>query len=437
MLGALNIGWRTDFAPRRRHIDLAEALAGQAATILDNARAHDELSHRTEQLQAIIDQTPAGVVVFDAQGRRILANQSVRETRGIPADPNVPVTQPDPVIRRTDPATGRLLGPDETPAARALRGETVAGFEYAFWRPGQAEPGLVRASARPLRAADGSISGAVGVYEDVTQQRLLERQLRHSEERFRALTENASDLCVVIDAAGTVRYASPSNQHVLGREPGQTVGRGFPDWVHADDLTGVHKAYATMRRSAGSTVRFTFRCQHANGGWLWLDAVATNLLDNPAVAGLVINARDVTDRQQAEDALRQQALHDALTGLPNRTLLQDRLEQALLAGGREGRAVAVLMLDLDRFKEVNDTFGHHSGDLLLRQGGRAPATRAAQVGYCGPHGRRRVQRAADRLPRRDGGRPHGRQDPRGAGTAVSGGRASAAHRSQHRAGFVP
>jgi len=152
MLGALNIGWRTDFAPRRRHIDLAEALAGQAATILDNARAHDELSHRTEQLQAIIDQTPAGVVVFDAQGRRILANQSVRETRGIPADPNVPVTQPDPVIRRTDLATGRLLRPDETPAARALRGETVAGFEYAFWRPGQAEPGVVRASARPLRA---------------------------------------------------------------------------------------------------------------------------------------------------------------------------------------------------------------------------------------------------------------------------------------------
>lgn len=104
-----------------------------------------------------------------------------------------------------------------------------------------------------------------------------------------------------------------------------------------------------------------------DGTWRTMETIAVNRLADPAVRGIIATTRDITARKQAEEELRHQALHDMLTGLPNRALLQDRMEQALCAAQRHEHSLALLLLDLDRFKEVNDTVGHHHGDMLLQQ----------------------------------------------------------------------
>jgi PleD family two-component response regulator len=98
--------------------------------------------------------------------------------------------------------------------------------------------------------------------------------------------------------------------------------------------------------------RAEFRVRHVDGSWRQVETICRNLMEEPAVSGLVLNARDITERKQAEEALRHQALHDELTGLPNRTLLQDRLSQAILAARRDNTPLTLLLVDLDRFKEI-------------------------------------------------------------------------------------
>ena len=201
--------------------------------------------------------------------------------------------------------------------------------------------------------------------EQASTERLLLVDLQRSEERFRSLVQNASDGVVVLGDDGLIRYQSPAVERILGRRTEDGIGRPATAGVHPDDQTMVDTRLADVALSSGSEVGIEFRARHADGSWRTLEAIAKNLLDDPAVGGTVVNYRDITDRKALEEQLRHQAFHDVLTGLANRSLFLDRLGHALARAGRGGQPTAVLYLDLDDFKAVNDRLGHAEGDRLL------------------------------------------------------------------------
>jgi diguanylate cyclase (GGDEF)-like protein/PAS domain S-box-containing protein len=184
-------------------------------------------------------------------------------------------------------------------------------------------------------------------------------------ERFRALVQHAPDIIALFDAEGVLTYASPALTRILGYDPGDLVGLASPETVHEDDFAAVADAFDRAMAAPSAPVAVQFRARTAAGDYRNLEATFTNLFDVPSVEAMVINARDVTERSVAADALLHQALHDPLTDLPNRVLFLDRVDQALARAGRSGAGLAVLFFDLDDFESINRTFGRNGGDEVL------------------------------------------------------------------------
>ena len=191
--------------------------------------------------------------------------------------------------------------------------------------------------------------------------------LRESAEHFRALTEQSTDIILIADPSGQIKYASPSVHIVLAVHEDSLVGTNMIDLVHQDDFA---KTMITWPLSVahGQNRIVEFRLRHADGRWLYFECVVRNLIQHENIGGIVYNARNITERKHAQEELLFSATHDALTGLPNRAFFLGRLQSVVDRMKRHPRqAAAVLFIDIDDFKVVNDCYGHATGDILVKE----------------------------------------------------------------------
>jgi len=199
----------------------------------------------------------------------------------------------------------------------------------------------------------------------VERSMLREELIRQGNEAyFRALVQDASDAILIIGEDGDVRYATPSTASIFGDVPAE--GNFLWELVADEDRTEVEQTLGQLRDSATLRYRSVDRkITRRDGVHIEVEVSCSDLRDEPAVAGLVLTIRDVTEQRKLEEELKHRAFHDALTGLPNRLLFQDRVSQQLSLARRSGLTVGVLFVDLDEFKTVNDTMGHGIGDEML------------------------------------------------------------------------
>jgi diguanylate cyclase (GGDEF)-like protein/PAS domain S-box-containing protein len=217
--------------------------------------------------------------------------------------------------------------------------------------------------------------GVAGLMAALLMALILTAAARRQTARFRSLVKASTDLVLVFDDRGC-RYASESVARMSGREEHQLLYDGFAATVHDDDRAAVAATYAR-----GEPSEVVFRMRNHLGEWRHIEAHVTDMRKEQHVRGVVLNGRDISERVALEEELTRQAFHDGLTGLANRALFRDRLEQALARAQRSRAPLALLLVDLDGFKQINDNFGHDVGDqVLLQVAGRfADSTRPSDT----------------------------------------------------------
>jgi diguanylate cyclase (GGDEF)-like protein/PAS domain S-box-containing protein len=318
---------------------------------------------------------------------RVLYESEKRYKRLVENSPEPIVVYQSEFIKYANPACVKLLG---SSSIEDLIGKSIKDYfdsnsvHLIEQRINQAEEiGKIQgATEEKVLRADGSVIDVevtgitikyegkpafLMMYHDITSRTGNEKALHQSEERYRLIAENMTDLVCLIAWDGSFKYASPSHVTVLGFPSDAYEGKYARDWMHKDDHPNVRKKLeeTTKTKEASS---FEFRFQDIEANWVWLEGKATSVFNEKGdFEHFLVVSRDITERRILEEKLSHMAHHDTLTGLPNRRLLFEQLKQSLKEADRYQRTIALMFLDLDRFKHINDTYGHDAGDELLKQ----------------------------------------------------------------------
>ncbi|MBN1976124.1 MAG: PAS domain S-box protein, partial [Anaerolineae bacterium] len=259
-------------------------------------RVEEELQKNRRLLNAIVDHSPVAIQIKDLQGHYLLVNKQIETIFDLQRGEAIGRMPYD--IFPQEIATKFLADDQDTlKAGTAMQIEEVIPFPDGLH--------TFIALKFPLADASGEPYAVAGIATDITEQKRAEEALRESEERFRALVQNSPDIIVVMESARSVRYASPAVERILGYSADHFLTNDPFEHVHPDDVQMVQEKLSQAIQNPGTPIRAEFRLKHRDGSWVSIEMITNSLLDKPEVRGIVINARDITKRKRAEEALRE------------------------------------------------------------------------------------------------------------------------------------
>jgi diguanylate cyclase (GGDEF)-like protein/PAS domain S-box-containing protein len=332
---------------------------GLVTDVSAQERTQEELTLRDAWLDAIVMNAFDLVVAVSEEGiitfttPSTLAILGLEETQPVVGTNIASFVHPED-LEETAAAFGRAVAgsnPNDPYECRVRRGDgTYMWFEF---------------TATSLIGEKG-IDAVIVHGRDVTERVEAAEQVARNEAWLQAILHQAFDVVAALTPDGLLTFATPGIEAFVGRSRDSLIGVQVMDLIHPEDRATAANAMANVLAVPDASESVEVRVLRPDGSSIWIEAIVTNLLLDPVVERIVINARDITDRHLAEAKIAYHAMHDSLTGLPNRFLLGDRLEHALARRDDLVSSVAVTFIDLDHFKVLNDSSGHSIGDSALK-----------------------------------------------------------------------
>lgn len=364
VMGVFSIYYPQPEKPDSKEFEIVDRFVHLIGLAIERVRSVDQIKQREENLSVTLDSIGDAVITVDVAGRvtrlnpvaETLTGWRAKEAHGRPLYEVFHIVNTQTRIKLDNPVekvimTGKIMG-----LANHTSLISKEGTEYQ-----------IADSAAPIMGSDGQLRGVILVFHDVTKQYALREELRLNHERLSAFNAVMPDLGFVFDEKGTYLeiYGAESGMLFSQREElrGKTVFEAIPAKMAGELMAVIHE---TLRTGESQIVEYELDVLDGQKYFEGRTAVLERDV-NTGTGKVTWMARDITERKKAEEEIEQLAFYDPLTKLPNRRLLIDRLEHESLVVKRHQYSAALLFLDLDHFKTLNDSLGHSVGDSLLEQ----------------------------------------------------------------------
>jgi diguanylate cyclase (GGDEF)-like protein/PAS domain S-box-containing protein len=348
---------------------------GTARDASERKKMEETIRQSEERYRTILDEMEDGYFELDLVGNFTFINDAVCRLLRCFREEMIGVSFRDQIVKDDYEALYNAFGkiystgiPERRIHYKVIRKDGTIGF--------------AEAAGFPLQNKNGEIIGFRGVGRDITARRQMEEALRQSEERYRTIIEAMEEWYFETDLKGNITFFNDIFANVLGHSQKELTGLDFRSFIKKEEADSVSRLFNQVFKTGKATKNFPYEIIGTDGTVASAEFSIFPKLDKEGkVCGFRGVAHDITERKQAEEKIQYMATHDALTGLPNRLMFSQMLNRAIQSAKRNQRQFAVLFIDLDRFKIINDTLGHEAGDQLLQEiGARLKQTlRAADL----------------------------------------------------------